>query len=201
MKKTTNKKKTFAALTATGLVLTAPFAAFAYDDTTQSFDKQKHPISDLSSEERVEFMKLKFDQQIEHATTLVHALDSDDDVDTDRLEEIIEEFAELESSLDELDVSSDSREDLRDAFFEIKEDAKELSFEFRDLIKDAFSVEEREAFREQFEADKNDLREQFGLPEKSHDKGDRKGPKVSIEQIAVIDSDLAEQLEKPAPPV
>jgi hypothetical protein len=187
-----NKKKILSVFALGGLALSAPFVAFATTTDYSEDSGKKLPINQLSEEEHIEFLQNKLDIQIEHANTLIDALDDDDDVDTDRLKEIVEEFAELEATLAELDVTEETKEDMREFFFEFRDDARGLSAEFKELIQDAFTDDEKEEFREEFEEDMEELNEEYGLPAIERI---GKEPRLTTEQIEIIDSDIAEQLE------
>lgn len=197
-----NKKKLIGTTGIATLVLSAPFAAFAYDNTNSEDELKKRAehFQGMSFEEvaetKLNVTKAVLALQIEHANELVEKLDENSTADKERLNELIEEYAALEESLDSIEIDEDLKEDLRESFFEIKQEAREISKEFKEIIKDSFTEEEREELREEFKAEMNEIREAYGLPEKKHKYG--KGmnkPRFSEEIIAQISPETAEKLE------
>lgn len=192
-----------------GLTLSAPFVAFAYnansENTPNNFGKSFGKNIDMyqqnfkmSEDEKIELLDKTLNIQIEHANYLMENLDSQTDVNITRLKQIVSEFSELEASLDDLNADDELRTEFRDVFFEIQTDARGLSKEFRTLIQESFSTEQREQFREQFKNEKNQLREDSRIrfnQEFNPNFKDERMPNFTIEEIALIDEKIASLLE------
>jgi hypothetical protein len=150
----TNRKKIVTSLALGGLILGGSFAAFAASPMSnngygQEFGIQSQINDNLVQQDKLDLLADALELQIEHANILISELD-DDSANIDELKSIVDEFAQLEKSLDELNVDGLMRDELREIFFEVKSESKELSQNFKDLIEDSFTEEERLAFREEF---------------------------------------------------
>lgn len=163
-----NKKKIIGTIALGGLMLGAPFAAFAFSGNSQMNDNGSNQVNLLDEDtlnERLNFMQAALELQIEHANQLIDSLDSEDYVDIDRLNEIVLEYSELEAALSQIDDEA-LAEDLREAFFESHMDERELSREFRDLIYNAFTIEEHEELRDEFRAEMDALKIEYDVPQR-----------------------------------
>ncbi|MDA3854741.1 MAG: hypothetical protein PF569_00680 [Candidatus Woesearchaeota archaeon] len=147
-----NKKKIIGTIALGGLMLGAPFAAFAFSGNSQ----MSNQYSDEIVQDRIADHSAMSELRIEHMNEIINAL-LEDDSDLDRLKEIVEEFIDLELTASELDLNDVQRQEMRDVFFEFREDSRELGKEFRNLIEDSFSEEELTAFGDEHRADMEEL--------------------------------------------
>lgn len=175
-----NKKKLFGTIALGGLVISAPVAAFAYagfgNDGSGFKNKdnnmQDQSNFDLTDEEHLEFMKENIQLKIEHANTLIDMLD-EKGVNSEILKEEVLDYAELSMFLESVDVNEVTKEELREAFFDMRYD-RENRDEMRTILHETFDEEELKEIRDEFKSEKDELREKYGLPEKkSHGRGNK----------------------------
>ena len=175
-----SKKKIIGTIVLGGLMLSAPFAVFAFGSNNNQINNDSRLYINLNEEDlfnRLEYMQAALGLQIEHANELITALDSEDNIDVDRLNEIIVEYAELEEVL--ATINDDAlADDLREAFFEYQFESRDLSREFRDLIFNAFTIEEHNELREEFKAEMDTLRKEFGI------EFNGKSPRNSVDDLS-----------------
>ncbi len=164
---TNNNKTIITGLMIGGLALSAPLAAMAASDFgSKNINDQvltNNMYSDEMMQNRLDMLESALELQIEHANTLIDNLDVDDNVNVDELKAIVDEFAQLELSLNELGVDEEAKEDFRAMFFEIQTESRSLSENFRTTIQDAFTQEEMDELRTEFQTEKQELKAQFGI--------------------------------------
>ncbi len=156
-------KKLITSILVGALAISAPLSAFASQGFNENQINKQQFNSDINYsqediENRINLLSSALDLQIEHANTLIDDLDLDSDVNVDELREIIDEFAQLELTLNELDISEIQKDEFRTIFLEYQDESKELSSQFKDIIQDAFSYDEIQSYREEFKLEKEQLR-------------------------------------------
>ncbi len=196
-----NKKKLIGTIAIGGLILSAPLAAFAYKggfDTEDRFNSINEIVAD---EDHIEFMKQSIELQIDQANTLIEQLDDTSDEQKEELELIIKEYAELEEFLESVDINEATADELRDAFFEVRETQHDLSHQIRDIIQSSFTIEERIALRTELQTQMDALREEYGIENLGHmrDEFNRGEPRMmmpfTIDELALIDEEIAQSYE------
>lgn len=181
-----SNKKLIATLTIGGLLLSGPFAALAATSTDsvdiikERFEGDKalmtgSLLNQPDYDKQIERLEKAIEKKIEQANLLIAELDTGS-VNIIELESIVEEYVKLETFLEEVEAEKEEADYLKEIFFEYKEDATDLTTEFRTILVNNLSDDELEILRES-------LRET--------QKGHR--PKFNAETLEMIDSDLATQ--------
>ena len=165
-----NKKNLLGTLAIGGLVISAPLAAFAVSDngtdSLENINKKNFnsPMDDLSDEQRLEFMKEETQLKIDHTNTIINLLE-EEGVDVSGFDSIVEDYAELNEFLNSVEVDDMTKEELREAFFDLRPDREGMR-ELRDALRENFDEDKLSEIREEFHSDMEDLREKYGLPER-----------------------------------
>lgn len=107
---------------------------------------------------RLEQLKIAIESHIESANLIIDELEADNaSVDYDRLNEITQEFEDLLSQIDELDLDQ-SADILASEFVSVKADAISLSQEFRLLVKDSVQEQKKAEIRERVQEKKEEVK-------------------------------------------
>ena len=160
---------------ATGVILVGASAAFAASDNdaelsdNEKMHKKMHPLYNLTVEEVHEIQTAVVELRIEHLNEIIEILD-EKDVDTTEIEAILDDFKYLEEFLAEVDLDNTTKQELREAFFELRPE-KESAKLVKDVLQENLTEEELEELKEGFKADYETLREEYDLPEKKYKKG------------------------------
>ena len=174
---TKNKNKTrlikVGAVVAGALVATstAIFAIPTTMDTSTSntFEKFKSkmmPLHNLTIEERVDFFSDNIEFKINHLEEITTIL-NDKGIDTTDIETIINDFENMQQFLDEVDLDTVSKEELKDAFFELRPEKGSRDL-VRDIIRENLTSEEIEELKEGFRANREELKEKYNLPDRKY---------------------------------
>ena len=171
-----NSKKMITGIMIGAVALSAPFAVMAAPGSdigkmgNNNLDNLNggSNYNDMAAE-KMDLLKETLQLQIEHANSLIDDIDVDDNVDVDELRNIVDEFALLEASIDELNIDGALADDMRSLYFEIKGESRDLSSEFKGLIETAFSEEERDVLREELQVEKQVLKQNYNLGFKNSD--------------------------------
>lgn len=180
VRKNITKKGLIKVGTITTGVLVATSATFAAVSTSsdeaglndiEKTHKKMSPMNNLTVEEIVEIKSAMTQLKVNHLTEVISILDLKD-VDTTEIEAILDDFKYLEEFLAEVDLDNTSKEELKDAFFELRPERESAKL-VRDIVKENLSEEELEELKEGFRTDREELKEKYDLPEKKHKKGFR----------------------------
>lgn len=170
-----NKKnlvKAGAIVSAAAVVSSTVFAATTSntEDSTLSESEKVHkrmsPLMNLTIEEQVELMNARTELKLTHLNEIITILD-EKGIDTTLIGETVADFENLQQFLSEVDLDETSKEELRQAFFELRPDRESAKL-VRDLVKENLTEEELGELKEGFKADKEELREKYNLPERKH---------------------------------
>lgn len=163
-----NKKNIFKAIAIGGLVISAPLAIFAYqgnhfnDMNNKAFGFNSE-MSELSNEDKLELAKERTQIMTNQITSVIDILDKEG-VDTSELDSIIEDYADLTDFLNSIAVDEMTKEELRDAFFEVRPN-REKMMELRSILRENFDKTELKEIREDFKDEMNELRKDYDLTE------------------------------------
>ena len=149
------------------VTLGSAFAATGTDSglsDEEKVEKRVHPLSELSDEERIAFIDESLAIKIAYLNQIVETLD-EDGVDTSEVVLIIEQFEEMQQFLAEVDLEETSKEELREAFFDLRPERESAKL-VREIVRENLSLDEIDALKEEFKAEKEALREEYGLPER-----------------------------------
>ena len=200
-----NNKNTLKGVLIGGLLLSAPFATFAvsnvdFENTNgnrmgqgKGFSHSQGSLIDAPyvDENYIERLDAQIEQKVENAKFLIEQLaETDSSVDVGRLNAIVDEFAELDAELDALDIEDAQADELREIFFETRDEATDLTTEFREIITEAFSDDEIVELRAELQQ-----RSGLGNGDGYGNQMGMRAPLFSTEVITLIDADIAQQLE------
>lgn len=126
-----SKKNILKVTLATSLVISAPFTVFAFGMFENGND-------DRSEMDRLSMLDERLEVKQEQATFLINRLTDDgSSVDMDRLEEIVDSFKELEEEVESYILSAENEAALKELFEETHNEARDLTTEFRGIIKES----------------------------------------------------------------
>ncbi|MCA9486926.1 MAG: hypothetical protein KC548_04700 [Nanoarchaeota archaeon] len=176
------KKKIVLGLTMTGLIFSAPLAAFAFNHNGADTYKHGFGHSDLIDnpdyEKQIERLEETIQRKIDQANKILEEVEIDEETEKE-LKEIIAEYSELETYLETSDLSSAQVEDLKDLYFQYKEETSTLTTEFRTVLRNTLTDEELAALKEKLLSS-----DRFG--------NQASPPKFTAETLKIIDEDLAQ---------
>ena len=169
-------------LTMTGLIFSAPLAAFAFNHNGADTYKHGFGHSDLIDnpdyEKQIERLEETIQRKIDQANKILEEVEIDEETEKE-LKEIIAEYSELETYLETSDLSSAQVEDLKDLYFQYKEETSTLTTEFRTVLRNTLTDEELAALKEKLLSS-----DRFG--------NQASPPKFTAETLKIIDEDLAQ---------
>ncbi|MBN1503404.1 hypothetical protein JW930_07735 [Candidatus Woesearchaeota archaeon] len=129
----------------------------------------------------------------EHVVEVIE--DEGYDVDTTELEDIIEQFKDLEDEINEL-LDSELGADSVEQFVEMKREAIDLTKQFRDIVRDELTIAQRQTIRDSVErgdfSELDDVDQQIRSNVREHNKN-----KVMfmLENLGIEDEELLEKVE------
>lgn len=170
-------------LTMTGLIFSAPLAAFAFNHNSADTYKQhgfghSDLIDNPDYEKQIERLEETIQRKIDQANKILEEVEIDEETEKE-LKEIIAEYSELETYLETSDLSSAQVEDLKDLYFQYKEETSTLTTEFRTVLRNTLTDEELAALKEKLLSS-----DRFG--------NQASPPKFTAETLKIIDEDLAQ---------
>ena len=159
-------KKMIGTLAIGGLLLSAPLAAFAHKGGPQTTleNEQLNTFNELSDEEHLEFLKEEISLKLEHVSTLLSTLE-EEGIDVSDFVIISEQYADLIEFLESVDITSTTKEELRETFFELQPQ-KEGMRELEVILRETFDREELRELKDNFKEEMDTLRETYNLPQK-----------------------------------
>jgi hypothetical protein len=165
-----SKKKIFGTLAMGGLILSAPLAVFADSENEINQEEYKKidktEIYNLTEEEHLELMKEQTQLKIEHLTTIINILENEG-IDISEFNSIVDDYIELNTFLNSVNVDETTKEELREAFFELKPDREEIR-ELKIILRNTFEKKELQEIRSEHKIKMDNLREKYNLPEINH---------------------------------
>lgn len=153
-------------------------------------------LNTIYAEYRFLGIKLAIENNIDKGNDIIERiLENDSEADVNELENIIVQMEDLLDRIDELNTSAPTTE-LRDEYILIKEEAKQLTADFRELVKDFFPEEERNMLRKEInERNKERRTELKQMLEKTRNRYNAEKTLELFKELDIEDTDLIKKVE------